>query len=254
MYCVKYMLMFSWVHFCVYSINRALFFSTNLCVWPRGMGIFQECKVGFTVNSWQLTFFDCKCLTLSFWLLRYPLQRHLCRRRKKKKQGISRKFQSIWHSAAFRGWLDGTAVPMKRRHDLKGSCWSVVLQIKSKQALCNSLLCFYFFLVLYCCLSFPNTINASCQLHILNPNAIVFSPRIWHLLLLVHGKEGKWEGGRVVCTCANVSLTLIFTHYLIPTWQQGDKMTSKSFRSYCDGVGLWFGPIRFNPCPCLIVD
>lgn len=179
-----------------------------------------------------INFFDCKCLTLSFWLLRYPRQRHLS----KKKQhtpttGISRKLQSIWHPAAFRGWLDGTGSAVKRRHDLKGSCWSSVLQIKSKQALCNSLLCFYFFLVLYCCLSFPNTINVPCQLYILNPNAIVFSPRIWHLLLLVHGKEGKWAGGRVACTCANVSHTRIFIHHLIPKWQHWDQMTSTSFRS-----------------------
>lgn len=38
--------------------------------------------------------------------------------------------------------LKGPAVNMKRRYDLKESCWSIVLQIKSKKALCNSFLCF----------------------------------------------------------------------------------------------------------------
>lgn len=100
-------------------------------------------------------------------------------------------------------WM-GPAVHMKRRHDLKGSCWSSVLQIKSKQALCNSLLCFYFFLVLYCCLSFPNTINVPCQLYILNPNSIVFSPRIWHLFSWCMSKKvsegvGGWSAPVQMC-------------------------------------------------------
>lgn len=156
MCCAKYTLMSSRVNFCVYSINHALFFSTNLCVWPSGLDISQECKVGCTVNSWQLPFLIVSAWHWAFgcWSIHFK-DIYL----EEEKKGISRKLQSIWPSAAFRGWLEGPAVHMKRRNDLKGSCWSSVLQIKSKQALCNSLLCFYFFLVLYCCLSFPNTIN-----------------------------------------------------------------------------------------------
>lgn len=65
--------------------------------------------------------------------------------------------------------LVGPAVNMKRRYDLKESCWSTVLQIKSKKALCNSVFCFFFFflLVFYCCLALPNTINVPCQFYIL---------------------------------------------------------------------------------------